>query len=129
MVSLWMVGLEDRPERSAEICVTEMFGDAVVPAESAAVGTGLHRFRDPSVPEDFETIRLPIDLADFHTYAVRWTPGQADFFVDDVLVRSCPGAPSYPMQLMLAVFDFPERAPADDHVPTFTVDYLRGYAS
>ena len=37
MVAFWMVGLEDEPERSAEICVTEMFGDAVEPG-SAAVG-------------------------------------------------------------------------------------------
>jgi hypothetical protein len=35
MVALWMVGLEDSPERCAEICVTEMFGKAVVPGEFA----------------------------------------------------------------------------------------------
>jgi hypothetical protein len=46
MVAWWMVGLEDRPERSAEICVFEVFGDAVVLGESAAVGMGLHPFRD-----------------------------------------------------------------------------------
>jgi hypothetical protein len=32
-----MVGLEDRPERCAEICVVEIFGDAVEPGRSAAV--------------------------------------------------------------------------------------------
>jgi len=46
------VGLEDSPERSAEICVTEMFGDAVEPGGSTAVGMGLHSFRDPAVAED-----------------------------------------------------------------------------
>lgn len=129
MVSLWMVGLEDRPERCAEICVMEAFGDAVVQGESTAVGMGLHRFRDPSVPEDFEAVRLPIDLRDFHTYSVQWTSGQADFFVDGAPVRSCPGAPSYPMQLMLAVFDFPDKSVGDDAelVPTFTVDHIRGW--
>ena len=44
---LWMVGLEDEPDRCAEICVMEVFGDAVVPGRSAAVGMGLHAFRDP----------------------------------------------------------------------------------
>jgi len=68
-----MVGLEDRPERSAEICVAEMFGNAVVPGESTAVGMGLHAFRDPEVTEDFAAVRLPIDLAELHTYAVDWT--------------------------------------------------------
>ena len=67
MVAWWMVGLEDSPERSAEICVTEMFGDAVEPGGSTAVGMGLHPFRDPAVAEDFEAVRLPIDLGDFHT--------------------------------------------------------------
>ena len=29
MFAFWMSGIEDRPERSGEICVAEMFGDAV----------------------------------------------------------------------------------------------------
>jgi hypothetical protein len=41
MVAFWMVGLEDRPERSAEICVAEVFGNAVEPGMSAAVGMGV----------------------------------------------------------------------------------------
>ena len=129
MVAFWMVGLEDQPERSAEICVTEMFGEAVRPGESTAVGVGLHRFRDPAVPEDFEAVRLPIDVADFHTYAVDWRTDRADFLVDGELVRSCSRPPSYPMQMMLAVFDFPAKSTgADaDAVPALIIDYLRGY--
>ena len=49
MVALWLVGLEDRPERCAEICVTEIFGKSVRKV-SAEVGMGLHSFRDASVP-------------------------------------------------------------------------------
>jgi Glycosyl hydrolases family 16 len=129
MVAFWMVGLEDRPERSAEICLMEVFGNAVVAGESAAVGLGLHRFRDPSVVEDFEAVRLPIDVSEFHTYAVDWTPDLAAFRVDGELVRSCARPPSYPMQMMVAVFDFPEQSTGDDSdaVPSLVVDYLRGY--
>jgi hypothetical protein len=129
MVAWWMVGLEDAPERCAEICVTEMFGDAVVPGRSAAVGMGLHAFRDPAVSEDFAAPRLPLDIAEFHTYAVDWTAERVDFLVDDELVRSCARPPSYPMQMMIAVFDFPERSTGDDSaaVPELVVDYLRGY--
>ena len=128
MVSLWMVGLEDQPERCGEICVMEVFGDAIVPGESTAVGMGLKTIRDPAVPQDFEAVRLPIDLADFHTYAVQWVSGEASFFVDGTLIRSCQGAPSYPLQLMLAVFDFPDRSDGNeaDLVPTFTIDHIRG---
>jgi Glycosyl hydrolases family 16 len=129
MVACWMVGLEDRPERSAEICVAEMFGSAVPPGESTAVGMGLHPFRDPSVAEDFEAVRLPIDVADFHTYAVDWTSEKADFLVDGELVRSCRRPPAYSMQVMLAVFDFPDLATRDDtnSVPSMVIDYVRGY--
>ena len=39
MASVWMVGIEDRPERSGEICIFEVFGDALEDGV-AAVGAG-----------------------------------------------------------------------------------------
>lgn len=129
MVAFWMIGLEDLPERSAEICVAEVFGSAVVPGVSAEVGMGLHRFRDPGVAEDWKAVRLPIDVAEFHTYAVDWRPDRVDYVVDGDVVRSTPNPPTYPMQMMLAVFDFPEMSTGDDDelVPELIVDWLRGY--
>ena len=129
MVAFWMVGLEDQPARSGEICVTEMFGEAAVPGESTAVGMGLRQFRDPAVTGDFQAVRLPIEVSEFHTYAVDWTSDRADFLVDGELVRSCPRPPAYPMQMMLAVFDFPEKSDGHDvdAVPSLIIDYLRGY--
>ena len=128
MASLWMVGLEDVPERCAEICVFEIFGDAVEPGRSAEVGAGLKAFRDPAVSQDFDTVRLPLDVADFHTYSVDWTSELATFRVDGQEVRSCPRPPAYPLQLMVAVFDFPERSVGDDGhlVPALVVDHVRG---
>ncbi|WP_456845872.1 glycoside hydrolase family 16 protein [Cellulomonas sp. P5_C6] len=129
MAAFWLVGLEDSPERSGEICVMEVFGDALRPG-SAEVGVGLHPFRDPALVEDWAAVRLPLDVAAFHTYAVDWSPERAEFLVDGVLVRSCARPPAYPMQMMLAVFDFPERSVGDDAdlVPELVVDSLRGYA-
>ncbi len=40
-------------------------------------------------------------------------------------MRTVEQAPSYPMQLMIGVFDFPDGAPAS-HVPTFELDCVRG---
>jgi hypothetical protein len=129
MVAFWMVGLEDRPERSAEICVAEIFGNAVTAGPSAAVGMGIHPFRDPAVTDDFQAVRLPIDVAEFHTYAVDWAADWAVFLVDGEEVRRCPRPPSYPMQMMLAVFDFPAESTGDDAdvVAALVVDRLRGY--
>lgn len=134
MVSGWFVGLEDEPERCAEICVFEVFGDAVEPGRSAAVGSGLHRFRDPGVVEDFAAPRLPIDVARWHTYGARWDASTLEVTVDGETVRTCSGPPTYPLQLMLAVFDFPDRAgsdggagrPDEDTVPLLAVDRVRG---
>jgi beta-glucanase (GH16 family) len=129
MVGFWLVGPEDQPQRSAEIRVAEIFGDAVVAGESAAVGMGLRAFRDPTVIGNFEAVRLPIDVADFHTYAVDWTADKADFLVDGVKVRTCLRPPEYPMQLMIAVFDFPEKSDGTDtdHIPEFIVAHVREY--
>jgi hypothetical protein len=113
MVAFWLSGIEDTPRHSGEICVMEIFGDA-----PDRVGTGLHRFRDPALTEDFAADPLPIDVAEFHTYAVDWLPGSLTFTVDGAVVKRVAQSPDYPVQLMLAVFDFPEKAdPADAEVP------------
>ncbi|MEV6303823.1 glycoside hydrolase family 16 protein [Actinoplanes sp. NPDC051861] len=105
MVSFWLAGVEDRPERSAEICVMEVFGTA--PHD---FGMGLHAFRDPAVTEEWGTVTLPADVADFHTYAVDWRPGSLAFSVDGEVVKRVAQSPDYPVQLEIAVFDFPDRA-------------------
>ena len=64
-----------------------------------------------------------------HTYAVRWTPEHATFSDDGAVVRRSARPPVYPLQLMLAVFDFPDRAtPGDDVVPELVVDHVRGWS-
>jgi Glycosyl hydrolases family 16 len=132
MAAVWMVGLEDEPTRSAEICIFEVFGDALEDdggSPTAAVGMGVHPFRDPAMTDEFAAPRVAIDVSEFHVYAADWQPGRVDFLVDDQNVRTVHQAPDYPMQMMVAVFDFPAKAslaPEPDHVPAFTVDYVRG---
>ena len=130
MASVWWVGIEDEPQRSGEICMFEVFGDAI-DASGPAVGMGVHPFRDPALRDDFVTTRLPIDVTDFHVYAVDWRPGRVDFLVDDEHVRTVEQAPDYPMQIMIGVFDFPAKPSAGahaDHVPRLVLDYARGTA-
>jgi rhodanese-related sulfurtransferase len=117
MASVWMVGIEDEPHRSGEICIFEVFGDA-----PTAIGMGIKHFRDPALRWDFEAPRLAIDVREPHDYAADWRPGRVEFSVDGELVRTVEQAPDYPMQFMLAVFDFPRIAAHADHVPLFAVD-------
>jgi Glycosyl hydrolases family 16 len=124
MASVWMVGLEDQPERCGEICVFEVFGDA-----PAAIGMGIKRIRDPSLTQEFEAPTLAIDVSEYHVYSADWRRGRVDFNVDGEHVTTVHQAPAYPMQMIIAVFDFPEHAGASDHadhLPQLAVDYVRG---
>jgi len=128
MVALWMVGFEDEPEKSGEICVAEIFGRDVVEGESAAVGMGIHPVGDPGLHEEFGREPLEIDVREFHVYAAEWTPDGVAFFVDGEHVKSVSQSPAYPMQLMLGVYEFPDW-PGDDgagHPKEFVVDSVRG---
>jgi Glycosyl hydrolases family 16 len=130
MASVWMVGLEDEPERCGEICVFEVFGDALATdggRPAAAVGMGVHRFRDPALTDEFAAEPLAIDVADVHVYAADWRPGRVDFLVDGEHVKTIDQAPDYPMQMMIAVFDFPAKGDGAtaDHVPLLAVDRVR----
>lgn len=129
MVALWLIGFEDRPERSAEILVFEIFGRDVF-AGSAAVGMGVHPFGDSSIADDVEQVTLHLDAREFHDYAAEWTPERVRFFVDEQQVREVAQSPAYPMQLMLNVYEFArdEQASALDRYPKeFLVDWLRGW--
>jgi hypothetical protein len=139
MFSAWMIGLEDRPERCGEICLVEVFGDGssstasgptasgpTASGSSAQVGSGIHRFRDPALPEDFVVVSTPIDVADTHTYSIDWHPDAVDFFLDGALTRRVDASPDYPMMLILGVFDFPDSpGPAEPETPSLTVESVR----
>jgi hypothetical protein len=117
MVAFWMSGIEDEPHRSGEICVMEVFGDAVRDG-AADVGIGLHKFRDPALTEEWSTVPLDLDISEFHTYGVDWRPGSLEFTVDGAVVRRVAQAPDYPVQLEIGVFDFPDKAdPSATEVP------------
>lgn len=132
MAALWLSGFEDdaAQERCGELCVFEVFGKDLGPVgdASAEVGVGIKAFRDPALTQDFSAPRLPIDVVEPHVYAVDWDAGEAVFSVDGTVLRHCPRPPTYPMQLMLAVFDFPDWSTGnDDHlVPRLVVDRVAG---
>ncbi|WP_198295465.1 glycoside hydrolase family 16 protein [Diaminobutyricimonas sp. LJ205] len=125
MVALWMIGLEEEPQRSAEICVFEIFGTDVGVHETV-VGMGVHPFGDPTIEDEFLKVPVPIDAREFHTYSAEWTPAGVTFFVDGDSVASVAQSPAYPMQLMLDIYEF--EAGANDAYPKeFLVDWVRGY--
>ena len=128
MFAFWLSGIEDEPQRSGEICVMEIFGDAVRDG-SADVGIGVKKLGDPKLTQEFSADPLPIDPAELHTYAVDWRPGSLEFTVDGEVVKRCAQAPDYPVQLMIGVFDFPDKAHLvpGTPVPEMVVTHVRGH--
>ena len=126
MFSAWMVGLEDEPDRCGEICLVEVFGDAV----DGRPGRG--RVGNPPLPRPAPRRGVLGRADDDRRHAaaplrVDWRPGRVEFFVDDERTRVCAQAPDYPMQLILGVFDFPDRRSAGEAaVPELVVHRVRG---
>lgn len=128
VAALWMIGFEDEPHRSAEICIVEIIGSKQ-PKEGALIGYGLHPFADPKIKDEFYEDYLELDIKAFHTYAAEWTPEYIDFFVDDKFVRRIDQSPDYPMQLMLNLYEVPVEGhdPGDNQYPKeFVIDYVKG---
>ena len=130
MVALWMIGLGDPPEQSAEICIFEIFGRNVG-ARIARVGMGVHPFEDPSISEDFAAEPVGIDARKAHWYAAEWTPDQVTFYVDERPIKVVRQSPGYPMAFMLDIYEFadgPEPAsPLDRYPKEFVVEAFRGW--
>ncbi|WP_217913182.1 glycoside hydrolase family 16 protein [Miltoncostaea marina] len=132
MVAVWMIGYEDRPERSAEICVCEIFGRDVGP-DRALVGMGVHPFGDPAITDDFARVELPVDVRGLHVYSADWGADGVIFSVDGEPVRTVGQSPDHPMQLMLGIYEFPPEGGEDARPPeaypkVFEVDWVRGWA-
>jgi hypothetical protein len=127
MIAFWMSGIEDTAERSGEICVAEIFGDAIRD-DVAAVGIGIKPYADPGLPKAFAAEPIELDVAAFHTYAVDWRPGSLEFAIDGEPVRRLNHAPDYPQMLFIGVFEFASRraSTADPPVPELVVSHVRG---
>lgn len=126
MFSFWLIGREVDPHECAEICIVEVFGNTRRDG-SLNAGAGVHAFRDPGATEDFGTVSLPIDVAQWRVSSVDWTVDTATFAIDGEVFRFVSHPPRYPMQLEAAVFDFPDWSNGNDAdlVPQLMVDWIR----
>jgi hypothetical protein len=131
LCALWMIGFEDRPERSAEICVFELKGWNGGGAERSTIGFGIHPFGDPRIADEFFEREFPIDASQYHIYAVDWTTEGVGFYIDNVLIHRSKQSPDYPMQLMLNLYEIPRPASESGQGPAypseFHIDYIRYY--
>jgi hypothetical protein len=133
LVSLWMIGYEDTPEKSAEITMFEIVGSRIS-GTSSKLGYGVHPWGDPNIKDEFYEQELSIDATQYHNYGVEWTPTQIDFYVDNVRIRTIQQSPNYPMQFMLSIYEHRSKEgwtgsydPSVPYPKRFTIDYFRAY--
>ena len=97
----------------------------------ARVGMGVHPFGDPRISDEFAAETVPIDAREFHVYTAEWTPEHVTFCIDGEHLKAVGQSPSYPMQLMLSLYEFPDAVGEGSTVglypKEFVVDYVRGY--
>lgn len=123
VAALWMIGYEDLPERSAEICLFELKGKNIRNGYSL-IGYGVHPFGDARIRDEFYEEPVEIDVTLFNTYAIAWTESKIDFFINDRKVRTINQSPDYEMQLMLNIYDL-ENNNAENM--RFYIDYVAGF--
>ena len=126
-----MIGYEDEPARSAEICICEIFGRDVGPLQ-ARIGMGVHPFGDPAITDEFAAETVAIDARASHTYAVQWTPDDVAFYVDERTDQGRPPVTGLSDAVHAQHLRVPRRArgrlpPADRYPKTFVVERFRGY--
>ncbi len=129
MLAFWLVGFEeDSPEQSGEICVVELFGNAIGHDQSQ-LSLGLKAHHDPRLTDDMVTPRPPIDASEWHTYGAEWNASEVRFYVDNALVHTVYQGFDYPMQLMLGMFEFPpdQQRPPGAYPKTGAARSVRGY--
>ncbi|MFD3448657.1 glycoside hydrolase family 16 protein [Microbacteriaceae bacterium 4G12] len=129
MLAIWLVGFEESsPEDSGEICVAELFGDAIGPRRSR-VRLGVKAINDPRLRTDVEDVVLPIDATEPHSYGAEWDLDGVRFWIDGRLVRTVQQRIDYPLQLMVDLFEFPAQPERDPlHYPKSAhVNAVRGY--
>lgn len=133
LASLWMIGYEDEPEKSGEIAVFEIVG-AHTGSTSSSLRYGVHPWADPNLKDEFHEEVLAIDTAQYHIYAVEWTPARIDFYIDNQKIRTINQSPGYPMQFMLGLYEIPkgndwtgQYEPGESYPKQFTIDYFRAY--
>lgn len=129
MLAIWLIGFEEAsPQQSGEICIAELYGDAIGPRRSR-VRMGIKAHHDPHLRTDMADFLLDLDATEEHTYAAEFDARGVRFFVDDTLVRIIDQPLNYPLQLMVDLFEFPvgDDRESDRYPKSATVRAVRGY--
>ena len=130
VAAFWMIGFEDQPENSGEICIMEVKGKHVT-KNKLINGHGIRKFQDPFLTDEFYDDQFSLDASKFNIYAAEWCEDKVEFFINNKKVRTIRQSPNYEMQFMLNIYELPNEngvSSTEKRYPAvLEVDYVRGY--
>ncbi|MER6938141.1 hypothetical protein ABTX24_21640 [Nocardioides sp. NPDC127514] len=126
MLAAWLVGTEHLSgEDSGEICLFEIDADAIGATTVARSGVKAHH--DPRLTTDMAEVTVPFDATRAHTWTAIWDGQETVIGCEGRVVRRLPQAPTYPLFLMIDLFEI--GPPTGSHPKTATVHRVRGWTS
>ena len=121
VAALWLIGIEENTEESAEICLFELKGSNVR-KDKSVIGYGVHPFGDTSLKDCFYEEEFPIKVEEWNVYALDWYTEGIDFYFNDIFVRRITEIPRYQMQIMLNLYNLGNK---NNEQSVFEIDYVK----
>ena len=110
MLAAWLVGSETRsPRDSGEICLFEIDADAIR-SESTTAHCGVKAHGDPRLTTEMEEVVVPLDASQPHTWSVSWDRSGVLIGCEGLVVRRSLQSLTYPMLLMVDLFEIGPRS-------------------
>jgi hypothetical protein len=127
MLAVWLVGSEHLdPRDSGEICVFEIDAEAVHP-DRVTARTGVKAHHDDRLHTDMTEVVVPLDATRPHTWTAIWDPAETVIGCAGRVVARFPQAPTYPLILMIDLFETGGRSPAATYPKTAWIHTLRAW--
>lgn len=123
VAALWMIGIEENPSQSAEICLFELKGCNIT-NEHAVIGYGVHPFADTNIKDEFYEEKFPVNVKEWNIYALKWEEDNITFYINGEEIKIINQSPDYPMQIMLNLYDLKN---IKNEQNTFEIDYVKVY--
>jgi hypothetical protein len=124
VVAFWMIGFEDKPQNSAEICIFELKGGNIN-INLSKIGYGVHPFSDDSIIDEFYEDEFNINVFSWNFYGVEWLQDRICFYFNNELIRTIYQSPQYEMQFMINIYDIENNNAFD---ASFDIDYVASYS-
>jgi hypothetical protein len=126
MLAAWLVGTEHlNVQHAGEVCLFEI--DAAAIGSTTTARSGLKAHGDPNLITDMAEVTVALDGSRPHTWTAIWGNDETVIGCEGIVLRRLRQAPSYPLILMLDLFEI--GAPNGHYPKTATLHHLSGWTA